>query len=226
MKKNIRKLSIELIQGLYKHPFSIYFDDTDFAKSLRTTRKILPLSAILGNLKSNQYTTHDDWISDVEYLITQYEKSSSSPEYFSYKIMANEFHRIFKKQVGLIFPSVDLWAKNLANLHGKIGSLLQSHEEKEGNIQNLDAKLKNISVSVMKKSDMKSIIEATSNLAQDEMDVLIDIVHAKQPELITNSKVMTINLTKLYPDTAQAVEEYLKDVYQSKNIPYPDYSES
>lgn len=219
-----KKQSIQMLTELYLHPISVHFDDIETNDVKSALKNQIPLKQIFENLKNNEYQTPQQLINEINKLITNYEKSSNTPEYYFYQIMAVEFHRIFQKLSEKYFPSVDSWCNLVSIKRQKIGDLLKKPEIPHGNTENLiEYSNGQISDKLLKEKDMKSIIQATSQITdQEDMSGLIDVIYEKQPSLLTKSKVISIDLTRLHPDTAEAVFTYLKDVFKKKSMPFPE----
>ena len=84
------------------HPKSANeLDDIETNDVKSALKNQIPLKQIFENLKNNEYQTPQQLINEINKLITNYEKSSNTPEYYFYQIMAVEFHRIFQKEYGM-----------------------------------------------------------------------------------------------------------------------------
>lgn len=215
---------IQMLKDLYLHPISSHFDDIETNDNKSALKSQIPLKQIFDNLQNNIYQTPQQLINEIHKLISNYEKSSSTPEYYWYKIMAIEFHSIFNKLSEKYFPSIDSWCDTVSILRQKIGVFLKKPEIPHGDTGNLvEYNYSQISSKLLKEKDMKSIIQATSQITdQAEMSGLIDVIYEKQPSLITKSKVISLDLTRLHPETAEAVLTYLKDLFKKKNLPFPE----
>lgn len=224
MNESLKKLSIQMLTELYQHPISNQFDDIETNDVKSALKSQIPLKQILNNLQDNKYQTPRQLIDEIDKLITNYEKSSNSPEYYFYKIMAFEFRRIFQKLSEKYFPSVDSWCNLVSAKRQKIGDLLKRPTIKHGGDENLiEYKYGNVSEKLLKEKDMNSIIQATSQITdQTDMSGLIDIIYEKQPNLISKSKIISIDLTRLLPETAEAVFSYLRELFKKKNLPFPE----
>ena len=216
--------SIHMLTELYQHPISYQFDDIETNDIKSSLKNQISLKQIFNNLKDNKYQTPQQLINEIDKLIINYEKSSNTPEYYWYKIMAIEFHRIFKKISEKYFPSLDSWCDLVSTKRRKIGELLKKPEIPHGNIDNLiDYDSDQISSKLLDEKSMQSIIQATSQIKdQADMSGLIDLIYEKQPSLITKSKVISIDLTRLHPETVEAVVSYLKEIFKKNNLTFPE----
>jgi hypothetical protein len=218
------------ITSIFRHTLNT---DDDFSGYLRVVPQPIDLSMILTRLESEQYTSIQEWLNDVELIWSNCEQYCASlpplsPTRRLHGILASENRRLFKKESqrfeGLILSN---WCRNVYARRTQVTKLMT---QPPGKIKQFTASLGAARVTRqtpggMSEREMSCFVSAAAMMQSDsDHRDLINLLTQLEPEwdLDNGNPTLAVDVTRLKPTTIQAVKAFMKAALERQGANYPE----
>ena len=223
----LQRKAIIVMERLMSHPIT-----APFLKPVECDdgNKQTSLTIITDTLKSNNYSSFQNWIDDIEKCWTEIENKyladASNDEKKKYILyLSSESRKLFQKEKKIIdILSITNWGAEVCRLRSKISDQLSipPPKIKPDAIAIGTSRLAKQDVTFLNEKELDNFIKATEMMQSDEeQSELQRIIQENQSELLNNS-YDRIDVTKLNMQTIQQLITYMKSVIEKRGEHYPE----
>lgn len=226
---HIKSEAIKTIDRIMSHPISSPFRQPFASKAIpaeyfEKAKSLCDLTTVKNKILKGEINTIQQWFDDMELIWTNAETFFAKDH--AMQLLINENRRLFHKEKKILFgQSIRQWCGNVYDLRTEITDIMNEPPSKIKQFADTLGAARSMKPNqqVMNERDLQNFLKATELMTSDEdQKNLIEKLSKFQPELDTGSTDLTIDTSKLNPDTIQALKEYMEQSLENKGKKYPD----
>lgn len=186
------------------------------------TEKKMNFTTIQENLENNKYESYDQWLADVNKVLSTPPSTADKPKQSSFRMEANKFvvNKLLKDGYGL---TVAGWADKVVKLRNKIKEITENPPLKVQQFAPLLFNTKTINdMHVLSQKEVSNFLKAAEMCYSEENHLnMLDIIREEEPELQWKQEDLTFDINRLKLTTIKKLQEYMARALKKKGLEYP-----